>query len=60
MRYNTSIKGKGDDAVKITIEGTKDEIAALVLAIQERQSADVVIEEINRRALKAEHSPLLA
>lgn len=33
---------KGDSAVKITIEGAKDEIAALVLAIQERRDMDAV------------------
>ena len=46
--------------MSVTINGTPEEIAALVLAIQERQDTNAVIEEINRRTTEAEHSPILA
>lgn len=42
-------KAKGDDAMKITIEGTKDEIAALVLAVQERRDMDAVYDYVLTR-----------
>lgn len=43
----------------ITISGTPEEIAALVLAVQERRTADAVIEEINRRTSEMGRSLIL-